>query len=39
MLLSYWHFTGQFLMEVVSLDHFVTDLPKVDHLGKMEVYY
>lgn len=38
MLLSYWHFTGEFLMEVV-LDHFVTDFPKVDHFGQMEVYY
>lgn len=25
MLLSYWHFIGKFLIEVVSLDHFVSD--------------
>ena len=39
MLLSYWHVIGQFLIEAVSLDHFVIGLPKHDHLGKMEVYY
>lgn len=35
MLLSSWRFTGHFF--AVSLDHFITDLPKIDHLGKMEV--
>lgn len=37
--LFYWHVIGQSLTEVASLDHFATDLPKLDHLGKMEVYY